>query len=172
MAKPPPITTPAEPIGSIPRPVDLIERISRGDIEDPNLEPSSKTRFEAPFSALKQQGLRWFTDGEQRKYQNFATYAVHGLSNNAPDVFKIPSSHSHMRRLPRLTRGPFRYRRYADSYLDVAMRCAHVPVKQVVISETGSSGFVGVTAPVVPALRPPEEVCDTSFQPGKNWRWC
>jgi 5-methyltetrahydropteroyltriglutamate--homocysteine methyltransferase len=36
--------------------------------------------------------------------------------------------------MARLTRGPFRYRRYADSFLEVAMRYAHVPLKQAVIS--------------------------------------
>ena len=39
MAKPAPITIPTEPIGSIPRPVDLIERIAKGDREDPSLAP-------------------------------------------------------------------------------------------------------------------------------------
>ena len=39
MAKPAPITIPTEPIGSIPRPVDLIERIAKGDREDPRLAP-------------------------------------------------------------------------------------------------------------------------------------
>jgi len=41
--------------------------------------------------------------------------------------------------MPRLTRGPFRYRRYADCYLNVAMRYAHVPVKQAVISPSALS---------------------------------
>jgi 5-methyltetrahydropteroyltriglutamate--homocysteine methyltransferase len=79
------------------------------------------------------------TDGEQRKYQNFWTYAVHGLSNTAPDGFKIPFSAGHTRRMPRLTAGPFRYNHYADSYLDVALRYAHVPVKQAVISPSALS---------------------------------
>ena len=35
MAKSAPITIPTEPIGSIPRPVDLIERVAKGDREDP-----------------------------------------------------------------------------------------------------------------------------------------
>jgi hypothetical protein len=35
MAKPQPITIPTEPIGSIPTLVDLIERVSRGESEDP-----------------------------------------------------------------------------------------------------------------------------------------
>jgi 5-methyltetrahydropteroyltriglutamate--homocysteine methyltransferase len=39
----------------------------------------------------------------------------------------------------RLTRGHFRYLRYADSYLDVAMRYAHLPVKEAVISPSALS---------------------------------
>jgi 5-methyltetrahydropteroyltriglutamate--homocysteine methyltransferase len=57
----------------------------------------------------------------------------------APDGFQIPFSDGHTRRLPRLTRGPFRYMRYADCYLDAAMRYAHVPVKQAVISPSALS---------------------------------
>src|SRR5688572_20929664 len=41
--------------------------------------------------------------------------------------------------MPRLTSGPFRYKRYADSYFDVAKRYAHVPVKQAVISPSALS---------------------------------
>jgi methionine synthase II (cobalamin-independent) len=37
MVKTPPVTTPTEPIGSIPIPAHLIERVSRGESEDPNL---------------------------------------------------------------------------------------------------------------------------------------
>jgi 5-methyltetrahydropteroyltriglutamate--homocysteine methyltransferase len=79
------------------------------------------------------------TDGEQRKYHNFWTYAVHGLPNTAPDGFAIPFAAGHTRRMPRLTAGPFRYRRYAESYLDVARRFAHRPVKQAVISPSALS---------------------------------
>jgi 5-methyltetrahydropteroyltriglutamate--homocysteine methyltransferase len=41
--------------------------------------------------------------------------------------------------MPRLTAGPFRYRRHADGYLDVALRYARVPVKQAVISPSALS---------------------------------
>jgi 5-methyltetrahydropteroyltriglutamate--homocysteine methyltransferase len=41
--------------------------------------------------------------------------------------------------MPRLTHGPFRYKRHADSYLDVAMRYAHKPLKQAVISPSALS---------------------------------
>ena len=39
MAKPAPITIPTEPIGSIPRPRDLIARVAKGDSEDSTLAP-------------------------------------------------------------------------------------------------------------------------------------
>ena len=40
MAEPTSLTIPTEPIGSIPRPVDLIERVAKGDSEDPDLAVS------------------------------------------------------------------------------------------------------------------------------------
>jgi 5-methyltetrahydropteroyltriglutamate--homocysteine methyltransferase len=133
MAAPAPII-PTEPIGSIPRPADLIDRVSKGDSEDPDLAPFYEGAIRDTIERFEATGSPVVTDGEQRKYHNFATYAVHGLPNLAPDGFTIPFSDGHTRRMSRLTRGPFRYRRYADSYLDVAMRYAHAPVKQAVIS--------------------------------------
>jgi len=59
MAKSAPVTIPTEPIGSIPRPVDLIERIAKGDGEDPSLDPFMRMRFETPLNSLKPQALRW-----------------------------------------------------------------------------------------------------------------
>jgi 5-methyltetrahydropteroyltriglutamate--homocysteine methyltransferase len=41
--------------------------------------------------------------------------------------------------MPRLTAGPFRYKRYAYSYLDVALKYAHRPLKQAVISPSALS---------------------------------
>jgi 5-methyltetrahydropteroyltriglutamate--homocysteine methyltransferase len=133
MARPASII-PTEPIGSIPRPADLIERIAKADSEDPNLAPFYEVAIRDTIERFEATGSPVVTDGEQRKYHNFATYCVYGLPNTAPDGFKIPFSDGHTRRMSRLTSGPFRYRRYADSYLDVAMRYAHVPVKQAVIS--------------------------------------
>src|SRR6266850_5590583 len=130
---------PTEPIGSIPRPVDLIDRVAKGDSEDPSLAPFYEVAIRDTIERFEATGSPVVTDGEQRKYHNFATYCVHGLPNTAPDGFTIPFSDGHTRRLPRLTRGPFRYRRYADGYLDVAMRYAHVPVKQAVISPSALS---------------------------------
>src|SRR5882672_12819931 len=130
---------PTEPIGSIPRPRDLVERVAQGDSDDPELGPFYEAAIRDTIERFEATGSPVITDGEQRKYNNFATYSVHGLSNTAPDGFTIPFSDGHTRRLARLTGGPFRYRRYADCYLDVAMRYAHVPVKQAVISPSALS---------------------------------
>jgi len=139
MATPTPTNIPTEPIGSIPRPLNLIERVGKSDGEDPCLEPLYEDAIRDTVERFEATGSPVVTDGEQRKYHNFATYCVHGLPNTAPDGFKIPFSDGHTRRLSRLTRGPFRYMRYADRYLDVAMRYAHVPVKQAVISPSALS---------------------------------
>jgi 5-methyltetrahydropteroyltriglutamate--homocysteine methyltransferase len=134
-----PTAIPTEPIGSLPRPRDLIERVARGDSEDPALAPYYEAAIRDTIERLEATGSPVITDGEQRKYNNFATYSVHGLPNTAPDGFTIAFSDGHTRRLSRLTGGPFRYNRYADCYLDVAMRYAHVPVKQAVISPSALS---------------------------------
>jgi 5-methyltetrahydropteroyltriglutamate--homocysteine methyltransferase len=139
MATRTPIAIPTEPIGSIPRPLALIERVAKGDSEDPDLAPLYEEAIRDTIERFEATGSPVVTDGEQRKYHNFATYCVHGLPNTAPDGFTIPFADGHTRRLSRLTRGPFRYRRYADRYLDVAMGYAHVPVKQAVISPSALS---------------------------------
>ena len=147
MAKLAPITIPTEPIGSMPRPVNLIERVAKGDSEDPNLAPLYEDAIRDTIERFEATGSPVVTDGEQRKYHNFCTYCVHGLPNTVPDGFIIPYSDGHTRRLSRLTRGPFRYRRYADCYLDVAMRYAHVPLKQAVISPSALSLMYSETIP-------------------------
>jgi 5-methyltetrahydropteroyltriglutamate--homocysteine methyltransferase len=134
------ITIPTEPIGSIPRPLELIEAVTAvGDANDPALDSLYDDAIRDTIERFEATGSPVITDGEQRKYQNFWTYSVHGLPNTAPDGFKIPFSAGHVRRMPRLVSGPFRYRRVADSYLDVAMRYAQVPVKQAVISPSALS---------------------------------
>jgi 5-methyltetrahydropteroyltriglutamate--homocysteine methyltransferase len=131
---------PTEPIGSIPRPVKLIEAIAkRENFEDPNLDPLYEAAIRDTITQFEATGSPIITDGEQRKYHNFWTYSVHGLQNTAPDGFKIPFSAGHVRRMPRLTAGPFRYKVYADQYLDIAKQFAHMPLKQAVISPSALS---------------------------------
>jgi 5-methyltetrahydropteroyltriglutamate--homocysteine methyltransferase len=130
---------PTEPIGSIPRPRHLIEAMGRGDASDPALDPLYEEAIRDTIARFEATGSPVVTDGEQRKYHNFWTYSVHGLPNTDPDGFRIPFTAGHVRRMPRLTAGPFRYRRHADAYLDVALRYAHKPVKQAVISPSALS---------------------------------
>jgi 5-methyltetrahydropteroyltriglutamate--homocysteine methyltransferase len=135
----PRMTIPTEPIGSIPRPLRLIEAVATLDGTDPALDPLYDEAIRDTIERFEATGSPVITDGEQRKYHNFWTYCVHGLPNTAPDGFKIPFAAGHTRRMLRLTGGPFRYKRHADAYLDVALRYAHVPVKQAVISPSALS---------------------------------
>ncbi|SIO40950.1 5-methyltetrahydropteroyltriglutamate--homocysteine methyltransferase [Singulisphaera sp. GP187] len=133
------MTIPTEPIGSIPRPLWLLEAIAAGDGADPRLEPLYEEAIQETIARFEATGSPVISDGEQRKYHNFWTYGVDGLPNVAPDGFKIPFAAGHTRRMPRLTAGPFRYLRRADRFLDTALRYAHVPVKQAVISPSAMS---------------------------------
>ncbi len=130
---------PTEPIGSLPRPPELIEAVEREGADSPGLDPLYEEAVRDTIERFEATGSPVITDGEQRKYQNFWTYSVHGLPNTAPDGFRIPFTAGHVRRMPRLTAGPFRYQRYADSYLDVAKRFAQRPLKQAVISPSALS---------------------------------
>src|SRR6476659_1434122 len=129
---------PTEPIGSIPRPIRLIEALTGADSADPTLEPMYEQAIRDTIERFEATGSPVITDGEQRKYHNFGTYCVDGLPNLAPDGFKLPFV-SHTRRWPRLTSGPFRYRRYADSFVEVARHLTDRPVKQAVISPSALS---------------------------------
>jgi 5-methyltetrahydropteroyltriglutamate--homocysteine methyltransferase len=133
------VKIPTEPIGSIPRPASLLAALSTRDASDPALDPLYDAAIRDTVERFEATGSPVITDGEQRKYHNFWTYSVHGLPNTAPDGFKIPFAAGHVRRMPRLTKGPFRYARHADTYLDVALRYAHVAVKQAVISPSALS---------------------------------
>lgn len=132
------MTIPTEPIGSIPRPLALIEAIKTTGSLDPALDSLFEEAIRDTIERFEATGSPVITDGEQRKYHNFATYCVDGLPNIRPDGFKIPFL-SHTRQLPRLTAGPFRYLMRADSFIDVAKRYAHVPLKQAVISPSALS---------------------------------
>jgi 5-methyltetrahydropteroyltriglutamate--homocysteine methyltransferase len=135
------LSIPTEPIGSIPRPADLLSAIeAQGDrVLDPPLQELFDDAVRDTILQFEATGSPVITDGEQRKFHNFWTYSVQGLPNTCPDGFAIPFAAGHTRRMPRLTARPFRYHRYADEYLDFALRFAHVPVKQAVISPSALS---------------------------------
>jgi 5-methyltetrahydropteroyltriglutamate--homocysteine methyltransferase len=130
---------PTEPIGNIPRPLTLIEAVEQKGHDDPRLDPLYEEAIRDTVKQFEATGSPIITDGEQRKYHNFWTYCVHGLPNTAPDGFRIPFAAGHTRRMPKLARGPFRYKRYADSYVEVARRYTNRALKQAVISPSALS---------------------------------
>jgi 5-methyltetrahydropteroyltriglutamate--homocysteine methyltransferase len=115
MAPPMRITIPTDPMGSLPRPLDVIERAAKGESENSNLDPQ-------------------YEDAIRGTIERFEA----GLLNMGRR-FQDPFSGGHTRWLARLPRGPFRYSWYADSYLDVAMRRAHGPVIEALISSLALS---------------------------------
>jgi 5-methyltetrahydropteroyltriglutamate--homocysteine methyltransferase len=124
----------------MPRPLELVAALgAASDGLDPALDALYEAALRDTIRRFEETGSPIITDGEQRKYHNFWTYSVHGLPNTASDGFRIPFAGGHSRRMPRLTSGPFRYKRYADAYLDHALTLAHVPLKQAVISPSALS---------------------------------
>jgi 5-methyltetrahydropteroyltriglutamate--homocysteine methyltransferase len=136
-----PMSIPTEPIGSIPRTLDLIRAVADlgGKTDDPSLEPLFDNAVRDTIARFEETGSPVISDGEQRKYHNFWDYCVHGAPNMAADGFKLPFAAGHTRRMPRLTDPPFRYRDHADRYLAIAQRYATRPVKQAVISPSALS---------------------------------
>jgi 5-methyltetrahydropteroyltriglutamate--homocysteine methyltransferase len=135
------VLIPTEPIGSVPRPPELIEGMgaaSEGLISGDELEALYADAVKDTIARFEQTGSPVITDGEQRK-PSFATYPVAGLAGLAPDGAVIPFADGHTRQLPRLTEGPFRYQTFADSYLADAQRYAKRPLKQAVISASALS---------------------------------
>jgi hypothetical protein len=100
---------------------------------------STKMRFETRLTGLRLQALRWLRTSNRASTVISHRTPCMGFPPTAPDGFQIPFSDGHTRSLPRLTCGPFRYMPYADSYPEVAIRYAHVRVKQAVISPSALS---------------------------------
>jgi 5-methyltetrahydropteroyltriglutamate--homocysteine methyltransferase len=132
---------PTEPIGSIPRPQKLIEafaRYDRGRISQEEFALICNEAVRDTIEKFEATGSPVITDGEQTK-PSFATYPIHNLSNLSPDGVKIQFADGHVRQLPKLSSGPFRYKTYASTFLRTAKEIARTPVKQAVISPSALS---------------------------------
>jgi 5-methyltetrahydropteroyltriglutamate--homocysteine methyltransferase len=134
---------PTQPIGSIPRPPELIEArvaFERGQLPQRDLDRLYDEAMQDTIDRFEATGSPVISDGEQRKFHNFATYCVHGATNLAPDGFKLQFV-DHHRQWPRVERGPFRYVSPASHHLAAALAYARRPVKQAVISPSALSLF-------------------------------
>lgn len=130
-----------EPIGSIPRPAELIEGMnafSAGHIDEAQLDVLYDRALRDTLLRFEQTGSPVITDGEQTK-PSFATYPIAGLKGLDPNGVVIPFADGHTRQLPRITSGPFHYQTYAGSYVEKAKRLTHLPVKQAVIAVSAIS---------------------------------
>jgi 5-methyltetrahydropteroyltriglutamate--homocysteine methyltransferase len=134
-----PIAT--EPIGSIPRPPELIAAWAdrqAGKLSDEQFARIADTALRDTIRRFEATGSPVITDGEQTK-SSFATYPLDGASNLAADGVVVPFKDGHTRQLPRLATGPFRYATHASTYLAAAKRLTNLPVKQAVISASALS---------------------------------
>jgi 5-methyltetrahydropteroyltriglutamate--homocysteine methyltransferase len=132
---------PTEPIGSIPRPTELIEASrahAAGEVTNVELRRIQDEALRDTIRRFEETGSPVITDGEQTK-PSFIGYPMAGLENLAPDGVVIPFADGHTRQLPRLTAGPFRYGTHADAYTREARRHATRPVKQAVIAASAVS---------------------------------
>lgn len=132
---------PMEPIGSVPRPPELIAVVTRhgqGQATAEELRAAYDAALRDTVARFEQTGSPVIADGEQTK-PSFATYPLAGLANLAPDGVTIPFSDGHTRQLPRLSAGPFRYGCYCGGYVREARRFTSVPIKQAVIAPSAMS---------------------------------
>jgi 5-methyltetrahydropteroyltriglutamate--homocysteine methyltransferase len=135
------VSIPTEPIGSVPRPAELIAAMhgaAAGRVSDDELDALREQALAQTISEFEATGSPVITDGEQLK-PSFVTYPVQGLATLNPNGVVIPFADGHTRQLPALTAGPFRYQVHADSYLERAQRYATRPIKQAVISASALS---------------------------------
>eukprot|EP01132_Coremiostelium_polycephalum_P005748 gene5748-7150_t len=125
---------PVELIGSIPRTSEVINAIV-----NKNADKEIKKAVEETIKELEGRGCPVISDGEQGK-PSFLTYPIAGSplikeSGGASIFFED----GHVRSLPVLVKGPFKYQKYAVDYLNLAKTFTTKPVKQAVISASALS---------------------------------
>ena len=135
---------PTEPVGSLPRPMRLQQALADYDSGKISHDALEREQDAACLDSIKRgeaTGAPIISDGEQR-VSSFATYpladtlAGTGLAANLAgdgQYFAIFAD-GHHRQLPRLTGGPFRYKTFAASYVEKAVKMASKPLKQAVIA--------------------------------------
>ncbi|HEY2321066.1 MAG TPA: hypothetical protein VGH67_22350 [Solirubrobacteraceae bacterium] len=135
---------PTELVGSLPRPMSLQQAYAdydEGKISLGDLQAAQDTAAEDSIKRLEATGEPIVTDGEQRE-SSFATYnltdtlAGTGLADGlaGDGQFFAIFDDGHNRQLPRITKGPFRYKTYASEYVAKNKKIATHQVKQAVIS--------------------------------------
>jgi len=130
-----------EPIGSIPRPMELLQGMqahAAGKITNEELNALSEAALRDTIRRFEETGSPVITDGEQTK-PSFATYPIAGSTQLDPNGVVIPFADGHTRQLPSITGGPFHYQTYAGTYTEKAKQLTNLPVKQAVIAASAIS---------------------------------
>ena len=130
-----------EPIGSIPRPAEVVAAWAdrhAGRLSTERFHEITDHALRDTIRRFEETGSPVITDGEQTK-SSFATYPLDGASGLAANGVVVPFEDGHTRQLPLLTAGPFRYATHASTYLTAAKRLTALPVKQAVISASALS---------------------------------
>jgi methionine synthase II (cobalamin-independent) len=135
---------PTELVGSLPRPMKLQEAYAdydEGKITTEEFEAAQDAAAEDSIKRLEETGEPIVTDGENRE-SSFATYNLADTlsGTGAADHLALDGQYfaifddGHHRQLPRITGGPFRYKRYASEFVEKNMKIASKPIKQAVIA--------------------------------------
>ena len=135
---------PTELVGSLPRPMKLQDAYAdydEGKITTEQFEAAQDEAAEDSIERLEQTGETAVTDGENRE-SSFATYNLADTlaGTGAADHLALDGQYfaifddGHHRQLPRVTGGPFRYKRYASEFVKKNKAIATKPVKQAVIA--------------------------------------
>lgn len=135
---------PTENVGSLPRPAKLQAALADYDAGKITREQLRREQDDASRDSIERMeatGSPIVSDGEQRA-SSFATYPLTdtlggtGLAENlaADGQYFAVFTDGHHRQLPRLVRGPFRYKTFAAEYVKEAKKIAKKPLKQAVIA--------------------------------------
>ncbi|KAI9802342.1 MAG: hypothetical protein M1833_001848 [Piccolia ochrophora] len=135
---------PTENVGSLPRPTYLQTALTDWDAGKVTREDVIKLQDQAAEDSVKrmeQTGSPLVTDGEQR-ISSFATYPIidtlggTGLAEGlaADGQYFAIFDDGHHRQLPRLLKGPFKYKTYASENFEKSQPYATGPMKQAVIA--------------------------------------
>jgi methionine synthase II (cobalamin-independent) len=135
---------PTENVGSLPRPAKLQAALADYDAGKITREQLRREQDDACGDSIERMeatGSPTVSDGEQRA-SSFATYPITdtlggtGLAETlaADGQYFAIFTDGHHRQLPRLVRGPFRYKTFAAEYVKEAKKVAKKPLKQAVIA--------------------------------------
>ncbi|MFJ4922315.1 cobalamin-independent methionine synthase II family protein [Streptomyces sp. NPDC088725] len=130
------MSIPTEPIGSLPRSPALRQAFAEhaaGRLDDAELARVQGEAVADTLALLEKLGSPVLVDGDQSKPSSL-TYPLTGLQGLSTEGAVIPFADGHVRQLPALTAGPFRYQVRAESYVRAARGRTALPVKQAVVA--------------------------------------